>query len=306
MRTKFNVQFINGIRGASAYEVALRNGFRGTEQEWLESLKSEQVQSDWLQTDTNAADYIKNKPELLKGDKGEKGDPFTYADFTQEQLLSLKGDKGDKGDKGEKGDKGDKGIQGEKGADGYTPVKGTDYFTEADKAEIINEISASGGGGTSGGGGGLTGTPVWETLAKGNLLKGTEANTHTYTGLKYSAFNEYRIIRIAIEASSNSGTHWSILPENDHTSWKLIRFAENRGVLFLTMLTDNYWQPAVRNSQPAVVPGISNYSPFLFENGLSMHIDRILKFIPENEVILYNDKTTTVDATWYVQGLKVV
>ena len=96
MQTKFNVQFINGIRGASAYEVALRNGFRGTEQEWLQSLKAEQVQSDWLQTDTNAADYIKNKPELLKGDKGDKGDPFTYADFTQEQLLSLKGEKGDR------------------------------------------------------------------------------------------------------------------------------------------------------------------------------------------------------------------
>ena len=169
MQTKFNVQFTNGIRGASAYEVALRNGFRGTEQEWLESLKTtidkaelerltaenvekylaenpiEQTQADWLQTDANAADYIKNKPELLKGDKGDKGDPFTYADFTQEQLLSLKGEKGDKGDTGAQG------IQGEKGADGYTPVKGTDYFTDADKAEIVKEVLASGGGGTSGG-----------------------------------------------------------------------------------------------------------------------------------------------------------
>ena len=30
--------------------------------------------------------------------KGEKGDPFTYEDFTTEQLASLKGDKGDTGD----------------------------------------------------------------------------------------------------------------------------------------------------------------------------------------------------------------
>lgn len=32
--------------------------------------------------------------------KGEKGDPFTYADFTSEQLEALKGAKGDKGDTG--------------------------------------------------------------------------------------------------------------------------------------------------------------------------------------------------------------
>ena len=43
--------------------------------------------------------------------KGPKGDPFTYSDFTPEQLAALKGDKGD---------------------DGYTPQKGVDYFTEED------------------------------------------------------------------------------------------------------------------------------------------------------------------------------
>ncbi len=53
-----------------------------------------------------------------KGDKGEKGDigePFTYDDFTEEQLSALKGEKGDTG---------------------YTPVKNVDYWTEEDKAEI--------------------------------------------------------------------------------------------------------------------------------------------------------------------------
>lgn len=39
--------------------------------------------------------------------KGEPGDPFTYEDFTPEQLALLKGEKGDDGDKGDKGDKGD-------------------------------------------------------------------------------------------------------------------------------------------------------------------------------------------------------
>lgn len=37
------------------------------------------------------------------GVQGEKGDAFTYEDFTPEQLTSLKGDKGDKGDTGSNG-----------------------------------------------------------------------------------------------------------------------------------------------------------------------------------------------------------
>ena len=57
--------------------------------------------------------------DYFDGEKGDKGDPFRYEDFTPEQLASLKGDKGDKGDNG---------IDGKDGADGYTPVKDIDYF----------------------------------------------------------------------------------------------------------------------------------------------------------------------------------
>lgn len=63
-----------------AYDIAVKNGFEGTEEEWL---------------------------------------------------ASLKGDKGDKGDRGEKG---------ETGSAGYTPVRGTDYWTEADKQVVVQEI----------------------------------------------------------------------------------------------------------------------------------------------------------------------
>ena len=55
------------------------------------------------------------------GPKGDKGDP---------------GDPGAKGDPGEPGLKGDKGDPGDPGVDGYSPVKGTDYWTEADQASI--------------------------------------------------------------------------------------------------------------------------------------------------------------------------
>lgn len=36
-----------------------------------------------------------------------------------------------------------KGIKGDTGADGKTPVKGTDYFTEADKQELVNAVIAA-------------------------------------------------------------------------------------------------------------------------------------------------------------------
>lgn len=48
-----------------------------------------------------------------------------------------------KGEKGDKGDTGSTGPQGPAGADGYTPIKGTDYFTESDKTELVNSVLAA-------------------------------------------------------------------------------------------------------------------------------------------------------------------
>ena len=59
-----------------------------------------------------------------RGEKGDKGDAFTYSDFTTEQLAALKGDKGDTGAQGPKGDKGDTGSQGPKGDKGDTGPAG--------------------------------------------------------------------------------------------------------------------------------------------------------------------------------------
>ena len=72
---------IEGL-GKSAYAIAVAHGFRGTEQEWLDSLKGLQGP---------------------QGEPGPKGDPFRYEDFTPEQLEALKGPKGDKGEDGRDG-----------------------------------------------------------------------------------------------------------------------------------------------------------------------------------------------------------
>jgi hypothetical protein len=74
---------------------------------------------------------------------GKQGKAFTYADFTPEQLASLKGEKGEQGERGFQGERGIQGVQGDKGDKGdpgYTPVKGIDYYTETEKREIKTYI----------------------------------------------------------------------------------------------------------------------------------------------------------------------
>ena len=69
---------------------------------------------------------------------GEKGDAFTYEDFTSEQLAALKGKDGNPGKDGYTPIKGvdyfdgKPGKDGSPGADGYTPIKGVDYFDGKD------------------------------------------------------------------------------------------------------------------------------------------------------------------------------
>ena len=62
----------------------------------------------------------------------------------------LKGDKGDKGDTGAPGADGKDGADGAAGADGYTPVRGTDYWTADDIAEIQSYIDSQIGGALNG------------------------------------------------------------------------------------------------------------------------------------------------------------
>lgn len=82
----------------------------------------------------------------LKGDKGADGangkdgtNGITPTIGTNDNWYLGTTDTG-KPSRGEKGDKGDTGATG---ADGKTPVKGTDYWTAADKAEIVKDTLAA-------------------------------------------------------------------------------------------------------------------------------------------------------------------
>ena len=78
-----------GADGESAYELAVKNGYRGTEAEWLNSLIGA------------------SGKDGIDGEKGEKGDK------------GATGAKGDTGAQGEKGDKGDTGATGAEGKSAY-------------------------------------------------------------------------------------------------------------------------------------------------------------------------------------------
>lgn len=76
----------------------------------------------------------------LKGDKGADGITPTIGTNGNWYLGTT--DTG-KPSRGEKGDKGADGTNGKDGINGKTPVKGTDYWTKADKAEIVADTLAA-------------------------------------------------------------------------------------------------------------------------------------------------------------------
>ena len=96
---------------------------------------------------------------LHDGQNGATFTPFVSSDgiisWTNDRGLqnpppvNIKGDKGKKGDKGDTGANGKDGVNGKDGAngrdgkDGYTPINGVDYFTDADKAEMVTAVIAA-------------------------------------------------------------------------------------------------------------------------------------------------------------------
>ena len=108
-----------GTDGKSAYQIAVEQGYQGSESDWLSSLKGDKGE---------------------KGNTGAKGNPgqdgadgksayaiaveHGYEDSEEKWLLSLKGEKGDTGERGEKGDTGLQGERGEKGETGQQGVPG--------------------------------------------------------------------------------------------------------------------------------------------------------------------------------------
>lgn len=110
----------DGADGASAYEIAVENGYTGTEAEWLSSLKGEKGDAG---------------EQGIQGIQGEKGD-------TGEQgLQGIQGEKGEKGDTGAAGKDGMNGTDGRDGANGFSP---TATVTETDAGAVISITDKNG------------------------------------------------------------------------------------------------------------------------------------------------------------------
>lgn len=119
-----------GADGASAYQVAVANGFIGTEVEWLASLEGPQGPKGDT-GDTGATGPA--GADGATGPKGDQGDPGPAGDSAYEVavangfvgteaawLASLVGPKGDTGDTGPAGADGADGATGPAGADGLS------------------------------------------------------------------------------------------------------------------------------------------------------------------------------------------
>lgn len=70
------------VKTKTAYDLAVDNGFEGTEKEWVESIKGEKGE---------------------QGVTGKDGESFSFEDLTDEQLNMLKGKQGEKGEDGKDG-----------------------------------------------------------------------------------------------------------------------------------------------------------------------------------------------------------
>lgn len=109
----------DGSNGKSAFEIAVINGYTGTETEWLTSLKGEQG--------LQGIQGLKGD-QGIQGEKGDTGDtgPQGPQGLKGEQgLQGIQGPKGETGEQGSKGEKGDTGLQGPQGLKGDTGAQGS-------------------------------------------------------------------------------------------------------------------------------------------------------------------------------------
>lgn len=133
-------------------------------------------------------------PQGNTGPRGETGKAFTYADFTEEQLLELKGPKGDTGATGPQGPAGKDGAAGATGPEGPQGPKGeTGETGPAGPAGADGATGATGPAGPEGpqgpagadGAPGYTpqrGTDYWTTEDQEQMVRDVLAALPVYDG----------------------------------------------------------------------------------------------------------------------------
>lgn len=154
--------------------------------------------------------------ENLKGPKGENGATFTPnvsktgnlswtndKNLENPETVNIRGPQGPQGIQGPQGLQGDK---GKKGDDGYTPVKGTDYFTEADKQEFIEAVTED---------------------ASSNFVQTVSEKTTEFNNNATSKTNAFNSNATSKETSYNENATLKLNEYNENHTTKLNAYNEN-------------------------------------------------------------------------------
>lgn len=154
--------------------------------------------------------------ENLKGPKGENGATFTPnvsktgnlswtndKNLENPETVNIRGPQGPQGIQGPQGLQGDK---GEKGDDGYTPVKGTDYFTEADQQEFIEAVTED---------------------ASSNFVQTVSEKTTEFNNNATSKTNAFNSNATSKETSYNENATLKLNEYNENHTTKLNAYNEN-------------------------------------------------------------------------------
>jgi hypothetical protein len=113
--TSLEEAVLEGVEGDSAYEVAVNNGFVGTEPQWLASLVGPQGPQGIPGVKGDTGDVGPQGIQGVPGDEGPQG---------PQGIQGEEGPQGVKGDTGDEGPQGPQGIQGVPGTDGVDGVDG--------------------------------------------------------------------------------------------------------------------------------------------------------------------------------------
>ncbi len=145
----------NGKNGESAYQLAVDGGYQGSQAQWLASLKGpkgdkgdtgpqgpiglkgpkgDKGNSIWLMKNANGGNLTNQAMNTLNGTSAtnvcQVGDTVVETDGSVVQVTAVNGNTWSSGPV----------LFSIKGQNGKTPVKGTDYYTDADKTSIENDI----------------------------------------------------------------------------------------------------------------------------------------------------------------------
>lgn len=194
----------DGDDGLSAYELAVQNGFEGSEAEWLWSLRG---------AAGRPGEAGPVGPQGPAGERGEKGLSGATGKQGPTGPEGPRGERGERGEKGERGPKGEAGQDGDDGFNGWTPslavvpdnirrvLKVTDWFggegqkpetghylgdngyvSSASLATDVRGMPGAPGGGGGAGSPGLTEAQVIELIQE----YGMSVDAAEYTPIPFS------------------------------------------------------------------------------------------------------------------------